>query len=508
MSGVPAVELRGIVKRFGATVANRGAHLTVARGEIHALVGENGAGKSTLMRILAGLHAPDAGEVRIHGQRLTRHSPEVSMALGVGMVHQHFMLIPGLTVAENIVLGREPRRGLRLDLARAEREIRELSTRYGLTVDPRRRVSELSVGEEQRVEILKVLYRNADLLILDEPTAVLTPGEVEDLFRVLRSLVAGGKTAILITHKLDEVMALSDRVTVMRRGETVAERVTAQTSPAELARDMVGQDLAAPRAGRAHPCSAGEPALELRGLCVRRGRVRKLEGVSLAIRPGEIVGLAAVEGNGQAELIEAVVGLTPVERGRVTLGGRDIGRLSVRERLRLGLGYLPEDRQRRGLVLDLNLVDNCLLGRLDHLARWRGAGPLRRASLRAAAMDLIARFDIRPADPEVLARHLSGGNQQKLVVARVLGPDLRVLVAAQPTRGVDIAALRRIHEEIRAARDRGVAVLLLSADLDELSALCDRIAVLYRGRLAAVVEGTASHAALGALMTGAAGGRA
>jgi simple sugar transport system ATP-binding protein len=506
VSLAPAVDLRGIVKRFGATVANRGARLTVAPGEVHALVGENGAGKSTLMRILAGLHAPDAGEIRIRGRLMERNSPEAAMAQGVGMVHQHFMLIPALTVAENIVLGREPRRGPRLDLARAEREIQELSARYGLAVDPRRRVSELSVGEEQRVEIVKVLYRNADLLVLDEPTAVLTPGEVGELFRVVRGLVAGGKTAILITHKLDEVMAVSQRVTVMRRGETVAERVTAETSAAELARDMVGHELAAPRARAARPV-AGEaaPALELRGVSVRRGRVRKLEDVSLLVRPGEIVGVAGVEGNGQAELVEAVVGLAPLERGTVTLGGRDVGRLSVRQRLRLGLGYLPEDRQRRGLVLDLDVTDNCLLGRLDRFARWRGCGPLDRAPLRATAADLVARFDIRPADPEALARHLSGGNQQKLVVARVLGPDLRVLVAAQPTRGVDVAAVERIHEELRAARDRGVAVLLLSADLEELSALCDRIAVLYRGRIAAVVEATVSHADLGALMTGAAG---
>jgi simple sugar transport system ATP-binding protein len=491
----PALELTGITKRFGPVVANRDARLVVRPGEIHALVGENGAGKSTLMRIAAGLHRPDAGEVLVRGERLPAGSPREAIARGLGMVHQHFMLIPTLTVAENVVLGREPRRGPALDLARAEREVAALAKRYGLAVDPRRRVADLTVGEEQRVEILKALYREAEILILDEPTAVLTPGEVEQLFRVIRELVAAGKTAVLITHKLDEVMTLSHQVTVMRRGETVALLETARTSARDIAFAMVGHELAGAARG-ARP-SPGAPLLELRGVSVVRRRARVVDGVSLSIREGEVLGIAGVEGNGQAELCDAVAGLAPLSAGRVLLGGRDVGRLLPRARFRLGLGFVPEDRQRRGLVLDLSVAENLAVGRV-------GPGPLDRSKLEREAKDEAARFDIRPPDPELPARALSGGNQQKLVMARALPPGLRALVAAQPTRGVDVAAVERIHEELLAARNRGVAILLVSADLDELFALSDRIAVLYRGRLSAEVDPRATTPAeVGALMTGA-----
>ncbi|HZS39680.1 MAG TPA: ABC transporter ATP-binding protein [Polyangia bacterium] len=530
MIGGEALGCAHVWKRFGDVVANRDVSLSIARGEVHAVIGENGAGKSTLMRALYGLEPPDAGEVRIFGEAIARPSVEEAIRRRVGMVHQHFMLVPTLTVAENVVLGREPTRGPLLDLDGAARELEALSERYRLALEPRRLVSELSVGEAQRVEIVKVLWRGADVLILDEPTAVLTPAEVDELFAVLRGLVASGKTVVLVTHKLDEVLALAARVTVLRRGEVVAAMETRGATAAELARAMVGREVAlgaerrAPAANAAaiapsindarNDARAGSPPIRLaaeRLTVERAGGGTALDGVDLAVRGGEILGIAGVEGNGQTELALALTGVAPASGGRVLLDGADVTRRSVRERQRRGLGHVPEDRLERGLIGAFSVEDNLLLGRDDEYAR---PFTLDRARLRQDAAALIARLDVRPTDPTAPAAELSGGNQQKLVVGRELGrrPKLAALVCAQPTRGVDVGAIELIHAELAAVRDAGCAVLLISAELDELLALADRIAVLYRGRFAGEVANPAGdpaetraerRAAIGRLMLGA-----
>jgi simple sugar transport system ATP-binding protein len=502
----PAVLLADIQKSFGDCVANRSATLEVAPGEIHALVGENGAGKSTLMRVLSGMFRPDAGRVRVNGRDVTGWSTAEAIDAGVGMVHQHFMLVPPLSVADNVVLGIEPRRGLALDRARAEREVAELSARTGLRIDPRRRVADLSVGEAQRVEILKALFRGAKILILDEPTAVLSPPEIEELWGVLRRLRAEGGTIVLITHKLDEVMAISDRVTVMRHGSTVERMATADTSPREIARAMVGRDVAlaadaAHRAAETAPIAAGGDALAVRDLVVRGARgIRAVDGVSFTIAPGEILGIAGVEGNGQTELVEAIAGLRAVDAGSIRLGERELARRSVRERADAGLSHIPEDRHHRGLVLEQTIAENLILGQQHRFARGLRLDGERIA---ANARRQIEAFDIRPGDPRMTARALSGGNQQKIVIAREMGRDFRVLLAAQPTRGVDVGAIEFIHERIREARQAGKAILLVSADLAEVLALSDRIAVMYGGKLVAVLpRAEASPSVLGPYMVG------
>ncbi|HEX2717876.1 MAG TPA: ABC transporter ATP-binding protein [Gemmatimonadaceae bacterium] len=517
--------MRDVAKIFGSVVANRGASLEVARGEIHALVGENGAGKSTLMRILAGTYAPNGGTVDVadaSGQLRDVTGWDTGQAIdaGVGMVHQHFMLVPPLTVAENVVLGREPRNGPVLDRDAAIRAVRELSERTGLAVHADRPVAELSVGEAQRVEILKTLYRGARILILDEPTAVLSPIEVRQLWDVLRTLRAQGGTIVLITHKLDEVMDVSDTITVMRAGETVARMRTRDTSPREIARAMVGREvtlvddlsLAATRGagvrerGDAGVRERGGLLLELRDLRVDTPRRRSVvDGVGFGIAAGEILGIAGVEGNGQTELVEAIAGLTAVASGSIRLGGDEIGGLSVRARGDAGLSHVPEDRHRRGLVLDYSIADNLILGRQHHFGGLR----LDADRILEHARQHIVEFDIRPTDPALPARALSGGNQQKIVIAREMGRDFRVLLASQPTRGVDVGAIEFIHDRIRRARDEGKAVLLVSADLAEILALSDRIAVMYGGRIAALMpRSEASAESLGPYMTGAAGERA
>lgn len=500
----PAVRMTGIEKRFGAVRANRGASLEVAPGEIHALVGENGAGKSTLMRILAGLFPPDAGAIEVNGKDVTGWSTADAIAAGVGMVHQHFMLVPTLTIAENVVLGREPKRGLGLDMARALLEVKGVAEQFGFGMDVRQLVRDLSVGEAQRVEILKALFRGARILILDEPTAVLSPPEVQELWRVLRALRDGGGTIILITHKLDEVIEVSDRITVMRHGETVARMTTCDATPADIARAMVGREvaLALDAEGVWPRAVVGAPALTVCDLVVSGARrERRVDGVSLVVAAGEILGIAGVEGNGQTELVEAIAGLRPAASGRVMLGDRDASALDVRARSRLGLAHIPEDRHRRGLVLDYSIADNLILGRQERYTR----GPvLDRARILANARERIARFDIRPPDPALPARALSGGNQQKIVIAREMGGEFVVLLAAQPTRGVDVGAIEFIHGQLRAARAAGKAVLLVSAELTEILALADRIAVMYGGRIVGVLpRAEASEAVLGPLMTGA-----
>lgn len=511
MSAPIAIRMQHVVKTFGGVVANRDASLEVPRGDIHALVGENGAGKSTLMRVLAGMYAPDGGTVEVYGRDVTGWSTSEAIAAGVGMVHQHFMLVPTLTVAENVVLGMEPTAGARLDLHRAILEVSALCHKCGLPVDPGAKVADLSVGEAQRVEILKALYRGAKVLILDEPTAVLSPPEVQELWDVLRTLRADGGTVVLITHKLDEVIAVSDAITVMRAGSTVSRVATAGTTPRDIARAMVGRDVnlhldamgAVGEASSRASLSTAAPVLTVRDLRVSSDRgTTAVNGVSFEIRPGEILGIAGVEGNGQTELLEAIAGLRPVQGGTAELGGRALQGRSVRERADAGLSHIPEDRHRRGLVLDYSIAENLILGRQHHFGTRRG---LDRARIEANATEQVQRFDIRPPMPALPARALSGGNQQKIVIAREMGRDFSVLLAAQPTRGVDVGAIEFIHAQLRAARDAGKGILLVSADLPEVLALSDRIAVMYGGRFVTVLPAAQCTAErLGPYMTGAA----
>jgi|tagenome__1003787_1003787.scaffolds.fasta_scaffold20978487_3 ABC-type uncharacterized transport system ATPase subunit len=532
-----AIRLTDIHKSFGAVLANRGASLEVARGEIHALVGENGAGKSTLMRVLSGMYAPDSGRMEVADaggvlRDVTGWSTAAAIESGVGMVHQHFMLVPTLTVAENLMLGAEltsegPLRVL--DRARAAEQVEALSTRTGLRVNPARRVAELSVGEAQRVEILKALYRGARTLILDEPTAVLSPPEVDELWEVLRQMRSRGETIVLITHKLDEVMSISDTVTVMRHGRTISRLRTGETTPQQIAREMVGRDVqlasemrrdavlaeeawvAAPASDA--PAAAGSlgsttfplPALEIKGLVVASaGRSDAVRDVSFSISPGEILGIAGVEGNGQTELVEAIAGLRRVRSGSILLDHLDITGASVRARGDAGLSHIPEDRHSRGLVLDYSIADNLILGQQHHFARGGFVNTLDIDRIASNARRQIAAFDIRPPNATVPARSLSGGNQQKIVIAREMGRDFRVLLAAQPTRGVDVGAIEFIHGQLRAARASGKAILLVSADLSEVLALSDRIAVMYGGRFVVVLpRAGAGEEVLGPYMTGA-----
>ena len=502
----PAIALRGIVKSFGPVFANRGADFEVTAGEIHALVGENGAGKSTLMRILSGMYAADAGTMAVNGRDVSGWGTSAAIAAGVGMVHQHFMLVPTLSVAENVVLGCELTRGPVLDRPASEEAVRALSARTGLVVPPDRLVADLSVGEAQRVEILKTLYRGAKILILDEPTAVLSPFEVRELWAVLRSLRDAGGTVVLITHKLDEVIDVSDSITVMRQGATVVRMDSHAATPQAIARAMVGRDVAlaldADYAGSTiASSSASTPLLDVNRLTVAGARRAAIvDGVSFAIARGEILGIAGVEGNGQTELIEALAGLRAA-RGAITLAGRDLLPRSVRERGDAGLSHIPEDRHERGLVLDYSVADNLMLGQQHRFTR---GATLDAARVMAHARDLIERYDIRPADPTLAARALSGGNQQKIVVAREMSRDFKVLLAAQPTRGVDVGAIEFIHARLREARDQGKAILLVSADLAEVLALADRIAVMYGGRFAMVMSRSeASPDVLAPYMTGA-----
>jgi len=505
----PAISLRNIEKSFGPVLANRGADLDVAAGEIHALVGENGAGKSTLMRILSGMYAADAGTMEVNGRDVTGWNTSDAIAAGVGMVHQHFMLVPTLTVAENVVLGSEITRGPVLDRAAAEEAVRELSARTGLAVPPDRLVADLSVGEAQRVEILKTLYRGAKILILDEPTAVLSPPEVRELWQVLRALRDAGGTVVLITHKLDEVIDVSDSITVMRQGKTVARMPTRGATPQAIARAMVGRDVAlaldVEYGGRtitsSHAIGGAGVQLEVRDLTVVGARrTVVVDGVSFTIAPGEILGIAGVEGNGQTELVEAIAGLRHAA-GSIVLAGRDLAPLSVRERGDAGLSHIPEDRHERGLILDYGVAENLILGQQHRFTR----GPvLDTQRILAHAQRLIREYDIRPSDPELQARALSGGNQQKIVVAREMSREFKVLLAAQPTRGVDVGAIEFIHTRLREAREQGKAVLLVSADLSEVLALADRVAVMYGGRFVAVLpRADATPDTIGPLMTGA-----
>ncbi|HEY7832981.1 MAG TPA: ABC transporter ATP-binding protein [Ktedonobacterales bacterium] len=501
-----AIEMRGITKQFPGVLANDQVDFGVRRGEIHALVGENGAGKTTLMNILYGLIRPDSGEILVNGQVARIQGPRDAIAQGIGMVHQHFMLIPVLTVNENIMLGREPVSNGFYDTNEARRKIAELTQRYGLALDPDARIGDLPVGLQQRVEIVKVLYRGADILILDEPTGVLTPQESTELFRVLRGLVReNGKTVIFISHKLKEVLEISDRITVMRRGRVVGHLATPETTEQEIARMMVGRDVLLRVEKK--PAQPGAVALAVEELTASSDQdVPVLRGVSFELRRGEILGIAGVEGNGQSELVEVLAGTRRATGGRVLLDGREITNLSAREIRRLGLSHIPEDRRGAGLVLAYSVEENLVLGRQrSPQFSWRGV-VLKLQDMMAWAKRLITEFDIRTPSPETLARNLSGGNQQKIIVAREIASGPKVLLAAQPTRGVDIGAIEFIHRRLVAQRDDGAAVLLVSAELDEIRSLSDRIAVMYEGKIVSVEPSDAPEERLGLLMTG--GGRA
>ncbi len=468
------------------------------------MLGENGAGKSTLMNVVYGLVRLDSGEIVFDGRPVTIHGPQDAMRLGIGMVHQHFMLISRLSVVENIILGREVAgtAGV-IDLERASRAVQELSEKYRLEVEPRARIQDLTVGLQQRVEIVKALYRGARLLILDEPTAALTPQETEGLFGIVRSLVQQGNAVIFITHKLGEVMAVADEITVMRRGKVVSTTAPDKTTPTQLAQMMVGRPvLLRVQKGAAHP---GQAMLQVEELTVQDDRRQTaVNGVSLEVRSGEIVGIAGVEGNGQNELVEAILGLRHARSGRVLLNGRVITRSSTRRRLRSGLGNVPADRHRMGLILELPVADNLVLSDYDEPPYANGL-VRRLGAIRTYALRLIKSFDIRAQGPEQPAGSLSGGNQQKVVLARELGTQPRVLIASQPTRGLDVGSIEFVHNRLVSQRDAGLAVLLVSAELDEVLSLADRVAVLYRGRIVAVLEGaSADRDRIGLLMAGAA----
>jgi simple sugar transport system ATP-binding protein len=497
-----AVELRGITKRFPGVVANKDIELRVRRGEVHAIVGENGAGKSTLMKTLYGMHRPDEGEILLDGKPVTFKSPADAIAAGVGMVHQHFMLADNFTVLENIVLGSEPTRGVRLDRAEARRRIREISQRYALDLDPDTLVEDLGVGDRQRVEIAKVLYRGATTLILDEPTAVLVPQEVDELFGNLAELKREGLTVIFISHKLDEVRKVADSITVIRRGTTVGEADPRTTTAKQLAEMMVGAELPTPATRTSTVRET--PVLQLRGVTVAAPGGRPVvDDVSLTVREGEVVGIAGVEGNGQAELVDAIMGLRPLAAGSIVLGADDIAGWSTRRRREEGLGFIPEDRHRQGMLLDAPLWENRILGHQTRPPAVKGAF-IDRKGARADTERIMREYDVRAPGPDTLAVALSGGNQQKLIVGREMSAAPRLLIAAHPTRGVDVGAQSVIWELLKDARAEGMGIVLVSADLDELIGLSDTLHVMLRGALVATLDpASLTPEELGGHMTGA-----
>ncbi len=495
------LEARGITKRFPGVIANNNVSLRLHKGETLALLGENGAGKSTLMNILYGLYHQDEGEILVNGQPVRVASPHEAIALGIGMVHQHFQLVPVMTVTENIMLGAEVLRGPFLDRRRAEQQIREISRRHGLEVDPHALVADLPVGAQQRVEIIKALYRNADILILDEPTAVLTPQEADDLFQVMRSLTEQGTSIIFITHKLREVLTYADRIVVLRAGKVVGETTPAEASEASLAAMMVGRQVILQVDKQ--PPRPREVVLKISDLRVYDDRqILAVDGVDLEVRAGETLGIAGVQGNGQTELVAAIAGLRPLATGSIEVLGQQIGGNPPRTITELGVAHVPEDRQRDGIVKVYPLTDNSVLETYYQppFAQWivRQEQPITRH-----AEQLVRDFDVRTPSVHVNASALSGGNQQKLIIAREFTRPIKLLIAAQPTRGVDVGSIEFIHKQIVRKRDEGCAVLLVSAELDEILALSDRIAVMYHGKIIAVLEaGEATREQIGLLMAG------
>ncbi|OHE74280.1 MAG: heme ABC transporter ATP-binding protein [Treponema sp. RIFOXYC1_FULL_61_9] len=503
-----AIEMVGITKIFPGVVANDGVDFSVAVGEIHALLGENGAGKSTLMSILFGLYDCDSGTIKVRGKEERIRSPNDATELGIGMVHQHFKLVHNFTVTENIVLGLEPRTGTGdVDISSAEKRVAELSERYGLSVNPRDRIESITVGMQQRVEILKILYRNAEILIFDEPTAVLTPQEIDELLDILKRLRDEGKTIVLITHKLREIKEAASRCTVLRRGKLVGVVDVALASEEQLAEMMVGRSVSF-RLDKA-PAKPGEVVLRIEDLTVIGSKgVPAVRGLSLEVRAGEVVGVAGVDGNGQSELVAAIAGLLPVKSGRILLKGRDLAHAKIRERIQAGIGLVPEDRHKHGLVLDFRLDENLALKdfmKEPFSNRW---GFLDFAAIAKHADELIAQFDIRAGSGAATkASSMSGGNQQKAVIAREIDLSPELLVVAQPTRGLDVGAIEYIHRRIIDERDKGRAVLVISFELDEILNLCDRIAAISKGEVVGVLEASeADERRIGAMMAGMKGG--
>ena len=504
MTEAPLLELRGITKRFPGVVANDHVDFELRKGEVHALLGENGAGKSTLMNILYGLYTPDEGEIWMNGKQVSVQSPREAIDLGVGMVHQHFMLIPVMTVAENIVLGMEPHKGPFIDLG-VGREARRASCRSssGSRCGPEARVESISVGQQQRAEILKALYRGADILILDEPTAVLTPQEASELFAIIESLTAEGKSIVFITHKLNEVLEIADRITVLRRGKTVGTVPKEGATESGLAQLMVGREVLL-RVEKP-PAKIGKPLLVVEDLNVLDEReLPACRGVSFTVSAGEIVGLAGVDGNGQSELVDAIAGLRKPVSGRIVIGDTDVTHASSRDSLDAGLGHIPEDRQLRGLVLDFSLAENLALHEYRSPPDSRH-GWLFPRRLIERAEKILKEFDVRGGTPETPASSLSGGNQQKVVIAREVSGDPMVLVAAQPTRGLDVGAIEFVHRRLVEERDEGRAILLVSFELEEILSLSDRILVMYEGQIVGEYSPNATEEELGLAMTG--GGR-
>ena len=504
MSETPVLELRHITKRFPGVLANDAVDFDLRKGEVHALLGENGAGKSTLMNILYGLYSPDEGEILLDGKPIEIHSPHAAIAAGIGMVHQHFMLIPVMTVAENIVLAAEPKKsGVLLDTAGAERRVRELAERFKFHIDPHARVEDITVGQQQRVEILKALYRNADILILDEPTAVLTPQEAVELFEILKELVAHGMSVIFISHKLNEVLEIADRVTVLRRGKKIDTVPGEGATEAGLARMMVGRDVLLRVEKK--PSTPGDSLLTVEDVHVVDDRgLEVVRGVSFDVRAGEILAIAGVDGNGQTELIDALTGLRKPSSGRILVGGRDLTGSSAHRFLEDGVGHIPEDRHRRGLVLEFSLAENLVLH--DYAKQpYATRGFLSPRRVTDSARKLLQEFDVRGGGAATRASSLSGGNQQKVVIAREVARDPRVLVAAQPTRGLDVGAIEFVHRRLLEQRDAGKGVLLVSLELEEVLSLADRILVIYEGRIVGEYDPSVTEEQLGIAMTG--GGR-
>ena len=495
------LELRNIKKAFGDCVANEDVSLVVHKGTIHAIVGENGAGKSTAMKIVYGFYNPDEGEIIFDGKPVTIRNPHDAIALGIGMVHQHFMLVDTMTVAENIILGAETGSAANLDLDKANADIRKLSDDLRLNINPRALIEDLSVGQQQRVELLKALYRNADLLILDEPTAVLTPHEVEEFFGILRRMKEQGKTIVIITHKLDEVLAISDEVTVMRDGRSVGNVKTSKTNAQELARMIVGRDvLLRVEKTDAKPANA---VLEVKNLSVTGRHGLAVNDVSFTVRSGEIVGIAGIEGNGQTELIEALAGLSRPNGGAIEFEGVNVTARNARELKEMGIAHIPEDRHRRGLLLNSDLTENAILGVHYREPVAAASGIMSTSAIEKRVEDIIDRFDVRPANSDLPAKSLSGGNQQKLIIGREFELDPKLLLVSQPTRGVDIGAIEFIHRKLIELRDNGGAVLLVSAELEEVTALSDRLLVIREGRIVGEVDPKmASAEEIGLMMTG------
>ncbi len=500
-NGNKLIEMKNITKKFGSFTANDNINLSVAKGEVHALLGENGAGKSTLMNILYGLHQPTSGEIYINGKRVNITDPNVAIEHGIGMVHQHFMLIDTFTVVENIILGQELTKGPVLDRDLASKRVKEISEKYGLYVDPDAKIQDISVGMQQRVEILKALYRGSDILILDEPTAVLTPQEIEELMEIMKSLSEQGKTIIIITHKLNEIKLAADYCTIIRRGKHIDTVKVSEVSEQDLAEKMVGREVNF-KVDKLEQ-DTGDKILSIENLVVEDNRkLNAVDGLSLDIYEGEVLGIAGIDGNGQSELIEAITGLRKVKEGKVFINNKDITNQTPFDIINSGISTIPEDRQRRGLVLDFSVAENMILENY-YREPFSKKGILNHPEIESFAKRLIKKFDVRPTNPEYLAGELSGGNQQKVIIAREVTNNPDLLIAAQPTRGLDVGAIEYVHQFLVDQRNKGKAVLLISFELDEILSVSDRIAVIYEGKIVKILDAKeADEKKLGLLMAG------